>query len=75
MATVVWSLADILSLESSCPETVSAFHFDSNVFEVSLVRVCAYQRHFVAMQLIEKPVMILKSERRPMSYAEEFCLS
>lgn len=33
-----------------------------------------YQRHFVDVQLIEKPVIILESENR-VAHAEEFCLS
>lgn len=47
--------------------TVSMSHSDNK-------RGHAYQRHFVAMELIEKAVIILEREKR-VAQEEEFCLS
>ena len=76
MATVVRSRADISSLESSSAlRQCQCFIVTINYLRRAVcVRGRAYQRHFVATQLIEKPVIILERESRE-AHAEEFCLS
>ena len=52
--------------------TVSVFHFDNKLFEISFVHGQAYQRDFIATQLIEKKVINRETEIRRV-HAEEFC--